>query len=50
MLETWVRSLGREDSLEKGKVTFPGEGKVFRPGEVWELYSPWGHKELDTTE
>ena len=23
---------------------------VFWPGEFLELYSPWGHKELDTTE
>ena len=23
---------------------------VFRPGEFHELYSPWGHKESDTTE
>ena len=33
----------------------PGEGKgqptpVFWPGEFHELYSPWGHKESDTTE
>ena len=30
-----------------------GEGKgyiVFWPGEFRELYSPWGHKESDTTE
>ena len=32
----------------------PGEGNlptpVFWPGEFHGLYSPWGHKELDTTE
>ena len=33
----------------------PGEGKgfptpLFWPGEFHELYSPWGRKELDTTE
>ena len=31
----------------------PGEGKgypLFWPGELHGLYSPWGHKELDTTE
>ena len=33
----------------------PGEGKgyhipVFWPGEFHRLYSPWGHKESDTTE
>ena len=45
MWEAWVRSLGWEDSLEKGKVT-----PVFLPGEVHGLCSPRGHKELDTTE
>ena len=44
--DTWVRSLGWEDPLEKGKATTP----VCWPGEFHELYSPWGHKELDTTE
>ena len=43
MQETWVRSLGWEDSLEKGKA-------VFWPREFHGLYSPWGCKELDTTE
>ena len=28
----------------------PGEGKVFWPGEFHGLYSPWGHRELGTTE
>ena len=46
MLETWVRSLGGEDPLEKGKATTP----VFWPGEFHRLHSPWGHKELGTTE
>ena len=46
MQETWVRSLGWEDSLEKGAATTP----VFYPGEFHGLYSPWGHKELDRTE
>ena len=44
--ETWVRSLGWEDPLEKGKATH----SIFWPGEFHGLYSPWGHKELDTTE
>ena len=44
MWETWVRSLGWEDPLEKGKAT------VFRPGEFHGLYSPWHHNESDTTE
>ena len=46
MGETWVQSLGWEDPLEKGKATH----SVFWPGEFHGLYSPWGHKELDTTE
>ena len=44
--ETSVQFLGREDHLEKGKATH----SVFWPGESHGLYSPWGHKELDTTE
>ena len=36
MRETWVRSLAWEDLLEKGKATRSN--------------SPWGCKELDTTE
>ena len=43
--ETWVRSLGWEDPLEKGRTT-----PVFWPGEFHGLYSPQGHKESDTTE
>ena len=51
MRETWVRSLGREDPLEKGMATTP----VFSPGKSHGRrslvsYSPWGRKELDTTE
>ena len=46
MLETWVQSLGWEDALEKGKLPTP----VFWPGDFHGLYSPWGCKELDTTE
>ena len=45
--ETWVRSLGWEDPLEKGKATTP----VFWPEEFHGLYnSPWGCKESDMTE
>ena len=44
--ETWVRSLGWEDPLEKGKATTP----VFWLGEFHGLYSPWGPKESDMTE
>ena len=45
MRETWVQSLHWEDPLEKGKAT-----PEFWPGESHGLYSPWGHKESDTTE
>ena len=49
--ETQVRSLHHENPLEKGMATHP----VFLPGESHGLrslvgYSPWGRKELDTTE
>ena len=43
MRETWVRSLGWEELLEKGKAT---HSSVL----AWRLYSPWGRKELDMTE
>ena len=51
MRETRVRSLGREDPLEKEMVTH----SVFLPGEShgWRSlvgYSPRGRKESDTTE
>ena len=41
MWETWVRSLGWEDPLEKGKATL---FSIL----AWRI--PWGRKELDTTE
>ena len=52
MWETWVRSLGRKDPLEK-------EMAIHSNTIAWKIpwteepgigYSPWGHKELDTTE
>ena len=51
MRETWVRSLGREDPLEK-------EMAIYSSTIAWKIpwtqepgsYSPWGRKELDTTE
>ena len=43
--ETWVRSLGWEDPLEKGKA-----GEFFWPGEFQGLYSPLGRKESNTNE
>ena len=45
MRETWVRSLGREDPLEKGKATHSS----ILAEEFHGLYSPWGLKESDTT-
>ena len=41
MWETWFDAW-------VGKI--PGEGRVFWPGEFHGQYSPWGHRELDTTE
>ena len=41
MWETWVRSLGWEDPLEKGKAT---HSSIL----AWRI--PWGCKELDMTE
>ena len=51
MQETWVRSLGWEDPLEKGMATTLG----FLPGKSHGQqrlvgYSLWGYKETDTTE
>ena len=51
MRETWVRSLGWEDPLEK-------EMAIHSSILAWKIpwteelagYSPWGRKELDTTE
>ena len=43
--ETWVRSLGWEDPLERERLPTP----VFWPGEFHGLYSPWGHKDSDMT-
>ena len=51
MWETWVQSLGQEDPLEKEMATTP----VLLPGKSQGQrslvgYSPWGLKEMDTTE
>jgi len=51
MRDTWVRSLGREDPLEKEMAPTP----VLLPGKPHGLrslvgYSPWGRKGSDTTE
>jgi len=47
MWETWVRSLGWEDSLEKGMAGYPLQ---YSGLENSVDYSPWGRKESDTTE
>ena len=46
MWDTWARSLGWKDPLEKGMATH----SIFLPGEFHGLYSSWGRKEFDTTE
>ena len=43
--ETWVRSLGWEDPLEKGKAT---HSSILAWRIPWTV--PWGHKESDMTE
>ena len=43
MWETWVQSLGWEDTVEKGTATY---SSIL----AWKISSPWGRKELDTTE
>ena len=51
MWETWVRSLGQEDPLEKGMaihsstIAWKSYGQRSLVG-----YSPWGRKESETTE
>ena len=51
MWETSVRSLSREDPLEKGRREWQST-PIFLPGESYGWrnlvgYSPWGCKELD---
>ena len=46
MRETWLRSLGWEDPLEKGKATY---SSILAWRILWTV-CPWGHKESDTTE
>jgi len=47
-----VRSLGREDPLEEGMATHSGilVWRIPWTEEPGELYSPWGHTELDMTQ
>ena len=47
MWETWIRSLGWEDPLEKGKAT---HSIILAWRIPWTIYSSWGCKESDTTE
>ena len=52
MQEIPVQPLGREDFPREG-IGYPLQyswAPVFWPGEFCALYSPWGLKELDTTE
>ena len=54
MWETSVRSLGREDPLEKGRREWQST-PIFLPGESYGWrnlvgYSPWGRKESDKTQ
>ena len=44
--ETWVRSWVGKIPWQRDRLPTP----VFWPREFHGLYSPWGHKELDTTE
>ena len=52
MQETWVQSLGWEDPLEKGAATLSSilAWRIPWTVELGRLYSPWGHKELYTTD
>ena len=47
MRKTWVRFLGWEYPLEKGKAT---HSSILAWRIPWTVYSPWGCKELNTTE
>ena len=51
MQETWVRSLGQEDPLEEEMATYSSifAGKSHGQRSLVG-YSPWGHKEYNTTE
>ena len=48
MLDSWARSLGREDPLEKGMAT---DSNILAWRSPWTVgYSPWGREESDMTE
>ena len=50
--ETWVISLDWKDPLEKGMTALSSilAWRIPWTEELGRLYSPWGHKESDTTE
>ena len=50
--ETWVISLDWKDTLEKGMTALSSilAWRIPWTEELGRLYSPWGHKESDTTE
>ena len=52
MRKTWVQPPSWEDCLEKGMATHSGNSGLENPHGQRSLagYSPWGHKESDTTE
>ena len=50
MRETWVRSLGREDPLEKSMATHSSILENPHGQRCLVGCSPWGHREWDTTE
>ena len=52
MWETWVQSLGWEDVLQKEMATHSSilAWRIPRDRGAWLDYSPWSHKESDTTE
>ena len=52
MQETWVRSLDQKDPMEKEIATYPSTLNLENPHGWRNLggYSPWGHKDSDTTE
>ena len=50
VLETWVQSLGWEDSLEQGMATHSSILAWRIPMDRGAWKAPWGHKELDMTE
>ena len=51
MWETWVRSLGWEEPLEKGTPNhYSILAREFHEQRSLAEYNPWGHKETDTAE